>query len=328
MSSRIDEIVKAIRREIELEERRDSQAAPQPGEGLPPLRGRAELAYLNAHWLLNPDLPLHSHRPVVGPLIVAAKTFVRRLVFASSRRSHLLRESLRVANMLAERSDRLQEELNARTRGVAERNDVFLAAFDLRLEALEASEQLRTAAAFGAAEHGPEGEAALVAEAAVELAGAVWQRVEPFLERFPAGARVLEVGCGNGEVLEHLVAKGVSATGIEASPLLVATCAARRVSAQLGAVPESLGAIAGESLDGVIVSRLGDRVAPARWPWVVAAAWRALRPGGAILLEGAREARPRDFLRWLLARQRFHDVEVRASGEGDHVLFARRGEAA
>lgn len=52
--------------------------------------------------------------------------------------------------------------------------------------------------------------------------------IERFLEHLPAGAAVLDLGCGGGDpVALHMVARGFHVTGIDSSPTLISLCRSR-----------------------------------------------------------------------------------------------------
>jgi SAM-dependent methyltransferase len=49
--------------------------------------------------------------------------------------------------------------------------------------------------------------------------------IERFLEHLPAGAAVLDLGCGGGDpVALHMVARGFRVTGVDSSPTLISLC--------------------------------------------------------------------------------------------------------
>ena len=336
---RIEEIVERIRRRI------TEQSATATGDhpaalddSLPAIASRPELDYLNRHWaLFDPLSEMRSHRRFLGPLVVRFRWRVRRLVlgvldrYFEKERLFLL-ELVRFNNALAERSDRLLREVTERTKAVAERNDLFLGAMDVRLEALEAREQVKRLI-----EDSPrpppieasDDEEAVMAEMTTALGVGVDQRLRPFVDRLRLADRVLVLGCGDGESLAAL--DGVPATGVEASAELVRECRSRGFAAELASLQSHLEALPEGSLGGLVVTRVGDRHPTGLWPRLVAAAWRSLQPGGVVIFEGIPPGGTIVRLRWLLARQRFvilDDREVaNACGEAEHVLAAGRGEA-
>ncbi len=72
----------------------------------------------------------------------------------------------------------------------------------------------------------------------------------------PAGAKVLDLGCGDGALLENLVTtKGVKGRGIELSEAGVLACVRRGLSVRQGNLEEGLGDYPAASFDYVILSQ-------------------------------------------------------------------------
>jgi len=75
-------------------------------------------------------------------------------------------------------------------------------------------------------------------------------------EMIPAGARVLDVGCGDGALLEYLVrTKNVDGRGIELSQQNVNACVARGLAVVQGDADTDLGEYPGRVFDFVILSQ-------------------------------------------------------------------------
>ncbi len=148
MTVRIEDILQRIRRDIESAARGENEATPADAEALPAISSRPELEYLNRNWsLFDPLSEMRSHRRLLGPVVLRFKWMFRRLVLGVLDRYFekerlLLLEHVRFNNALAERSDRLLREVTERTKAVAELNDLFLGALDLRVEALEARDEM------------------------------------------------------------------------------------------------------------------------------------------------------------------------------------------
>jgi methionine biosynthesis protein MetW len=72
----------------------------------------------------------------------------------------------------------------------------------------------------------------------------------------PAGAKVLDLGCGNGELLEYLIQhKKVRGRGIELSEAGVLTCVRRGLSVRQGNLQEGLADYPTNSMDCVVLSQ-------------------------------------------------------------------------
>lgn len=76
------------------------------------------------------------------------------------------------------------------------------------------------------------------------------------VELIPAGSKVLDLGCGDGELLAYLIhAKGVKGRGIELSEQGVLTCVRRGLSVRQGNLNEGLADYPEHSFDYVVLSQ-------------------------------------------------------------------------
>ena len=72
----------------------------------------------------------------------------------------------------------------------------------------------------------------------------------------PAGSRVLDLGCGDGALLDHLVhTKGVIGRGVELSEAGVLACVRRGLSVRQGDLQEGLGDYPDGSFDIVVLAQ-------------------------------------------------------------------------
>ena len=97
--------------------------------------------------------------------------------------------------------------------------------------------------------------------------------------------RVVDVGCGRGELVDILRGEGVDAYGIEREPDFVRLCAERGLPVQEGDGIAHVEGLAPGEVDGVVASHVVEHLAPAEVLRLVEGAWRALPEGGVLVLE-------------------------------------------
>ena len=106
------------------------------------------------------------------------------------------------------------------------------------------------------------------------------ERLAPVLA-LPAGARVLDVGCGQGVALQHFVASDWDATGITLDPTDIAACRARGFHVR--EMDQSFLDFPGEHFDLVWCRHcLEHSVFPY---FTLTQFWRVLKPGGWLYVE-------------------------------------------
>lgn len=111
------------------------------------------------------------------------------------------------------------------------------------------------------------------------------RRYLPWLTAAPAGKPVLDLGCGRGEALAVLAAAGVPARGVDASAEMVARCRERGLDAEAGDLFAALAAAEPASLAAVVSFHVVEHLPPPSIGRLVHLAWRALAPGGLLILE-------------------------------------------
>jgi len=116
----------------------------------------------------------------------------------------------------------------------------------------------------------------------------VAQRLEvylPYLRAAPPGLPVLDLGCGRGEALAVLAAAGIPARGVDANARMVERCREQGLEAAEGDLFAALAAAGEGSLAGVVSFPVVEHLPPAAVDRLVRLAWRALAPGGVLVLE-------------------------------------------
>ncbi|MBI3648724.1 MAG: methyltransferase domain-containing protein [Actinobacteria bacterium] len=95
----------------------------------------------------------------------------------------------------------------------------------------------------------------------------------------------LDLGCGKGEFLAILRGWGWRVHGVDVSPGAVEACRARGFTASQGDATECLDALDGEAPAAISAIQVIEHLPKDRWLGFFHAARRALRPGGALLVE-------------------------------------------
>ncbi len=113
----------------------------------------------------------------------------------------------------------------------------------------------------------------------------IGERISIYLPWLAERSPVLDLGCGRGESLALLRAKGITGSGVDSSARMVDLCRERGLEAVEG---DLFGHLAGlpEGLLGAIVSfHVIEHLPPESLDRLVRLAYRALGPGGALILE-------------------------------------------
>jgi SAM-dependent methyltransferase len=275
------------------------------------------------HWLWKGDreFPIRSHRGFAGSLLVAWKKLLRPLakvpqndLWERQRIFNLiLLEHLRDARELRRQDEQRIAYLEALdAEGIDElmrHNDALFARADQKLDRYRREVRdllgslgaaLAVVESAGAGEvverAGEGGGAAAVARAREEHAYLELERrhrgtEEEIRERIASylpylgGGPALDLGCGRGEALALLRDHGIAARGVDGSARMVALCRERGLDAAQGDLFAALAAAGEGSLGAVLSFHVVEHLPIGSLDRLVRLAWRALRPGGVLILE-------------------------------------------
>lgn len=111
------------------------------------------------------------------------------------------------------------------------------------------------------------------------------ERLSSYVELFRDAAPVADLGCGRGEFLELLREAGVAGVGAETNAQAAGECRRRGLDVEEVSLVDFLRARAAGSLGGVFAAQVVEHLPPSVLQASLAAAHRALRPGGLLVLE-------------------------------------------
>lgn len=269
-------------------------------------------------WLWKGDVPfpIRSHRGPLGRFLVAVKRLFRPLVKVPQ---NDLWERQRIFNLILlehlHRAEEVRDEYRRRleylealdAEGIQEimrHNDALFARADQKLDRYRRETRdllgslgaaLSVVTSGGSAEPAPTAETVSRAheehgylELERRYRGTeeeIRERISAYLPWLRNAAPVLDVGCGRGEALALLRDHGIQARGIDSSARMVALCRERGLEAEEGDAFAALAALPEGSLGGVVSFHVIEHLPAALLDRLVRLAYRALKPGGVLVLE-------------------------------------------
>lgn len=222
---------------------------------------------------------IHSHRPVIGAVV----NFIKKIIYWGVRPYlDALYERQEAFNSLTIRAMREQM---AATRATA-------AGLQARLDDLIGIVQRRydTHSFFATVP----GQTRL--DALDRTRGAYWEVVQrqnvyaPLFLGLPG--RVLELGCGRGEMLAILQSKAVSAWGVDLDPLMIETARSKGLEAYVKDALAALSEQGQATLGGVFAAQVAEHLFPGDLLELIRLAADRLATGGRLLLETVNPASP------------------------------------
>ncbi|MBN2198403.1 MAG: class I SAM-dependent methyltransferase [Candidatus Aminicenantes bacterium] len=106
-----------------------------------------------------------------------------------------------------------------------------------------------------------------------------------YLELFPQGGRVLDLGCGRGEFMDMLRENGLRSLGVDLNSQMVGLCLDKGLDCRRGDLLEVLAGEPDRSLDGVFSSQVVEHLGPEAIRRLVELAFQKLKSGGTLVLE-------------------------------------------
>jgi SAM-dependent methyltransferase len=110
-------------------------------------------------------------------------------------------------------------------------------------------------------------------------------RLESYLPLFEGLSDVLDVGCGRGEFLDLLNARGISGRGIDVNHEMAEVCRGRGLDVTEADAVGYLSSLADASLGGIFAAQVVEHLEPGYLLRFLDLAFQKLRPGGRIVLE-------------------------------------------
>jgi SAM-dependent methyltransferase len=254
-----------------------------------------------------------SSKPVIGPVITGLKKVILRLIsfvmedIARQTDAQIRRlETALAAEMAAREAETAAREAETSAREAVQL-DVHtlagrLAALDASLERLHLAPRLarleRTTRARPHAEAASEGSAEARATVSTGAAfdylafegrfrpeEAVREHQHDYVETLRGAKRVVDLGCGRGELVELLGEAGVSAYGVEIEPDFVDLMRDQGLEVVVEDAVEHLRRLDPGAVDGIVASHLVEHLPAAALSELVVLAEEKLAAGGTLIME-------------------------------------------
>jgi O-antigen chain-terminating methyltransferase len=110
-------------------------------------------------------------------------------------------------------------------------------------------------------------------------------RVSAYLPHLEGKGEILDLGCGRGEALEVFAANGLTVRGVDSSSEMVARCREKGLRADEGDLFPYLAGLEEAGLGAVVSFHVIEHLPAETLPMLCRLAWRALAPGGVLILE-------------------------------------------
>ena len=255
-----------------------------------------------------PELGFSSKR-IIGPVITLLKQFILRLLFfvfddlAKQTDAAIRRVEVAVAVETGARESvdaRVTSEVGARESVQADVHSLAqrLADVGSRFERLQLEPRLarlerarKGPAPAQAQSSGPPPAATAVEfdyerfEDRFRPEKSVRERQQEYVELLRGKSRVVDLGCGRGELIEMLKAEGVPAYGVEIDADFVAVLEEKGIEVVAEDAVAHLEQLEEGAVDGIVGSHVIEHLAPSAVSRLVALAGEKLREGGILILE-------------------------------------------
>ncbi len=110
-------------------------------------------------------------------------------------------------------------------------------------------------------------------------------RLAEYAPRFEGLSDVIDIGCGRGEFLELLKARGIAARGVDTNHAMAEACRVNGLDVTEGDAIEFLARSADASVGGIFSSQVVEHLPPAYLLKLLETAAHKVRPGGLVILE-------------------------------------------
>jgi SAM-dependent methyltransferase len=115
--------------------------------------------------------------------------------------------------------------------------------------------------------------------------GEIRRRVDEYVPLLAQASEVIDIGCGRGELLEALAARGVPARGVDANESMVDACLARGLRAERGDALAFLTRQTDGSLGAVVAIQVVEHFQPAYLARFLETALHKMQPAAPLVLE-------------------------------------------
>lgn len=220
------------------------------------------LTMVNNSWNINPYFNIHSHRKIIGKIIIFVKKVIRKSISwyiapIVEQQNEFNAYTTRTLNCMNSKYTNIENKINE---------------MQERLNELENSQKLKfDYVAFENQYRGSEEN--------------IKNRLREYLKYFEGQENVLDIGCGRGEFLEILKENNIDAKGIDIDEDMLALCKGKNLNVEKTDALTYLSSLEDNSLGGIILTQVVEHMKPNDLIELISLAHKKLKPGANFVAE-------------------------------------------
>lgn len=238
------------------------------------------LRMVNGSWNVSSYDNIHSHRRVIGKIIVFIKKVIRKSIFwyidpIVQQQNEFNSFATRTLNSMNVKLNNMEKEIENIKKDYDNRLEIYnnrLQDYNNRLEKIEQKDIINfDYIGFENKYRGSQEE--------------ITKKLSGYLKYFEGKHNVLDIGCGRGEFLEILRENNITAKGIDIDNDMISICKEKNLNVKKVEAITYLDELEDNSLDGIMLAQVIEHMEPKYLIQLVSLAYKKLKPDAYFIAE-------------------------------------------